>query len=64
VEDISPGHGTFEVQQLLVLCHRTIDKGLQLFIRQVLIQRSPELEHQFAVFIDPSPVLHVKDHSC
>ena len=36
----------------------------ELFIRQVLIQRGPELEYQFAMFFNPSPILHIKYHSC
>lgn len=64
VEDIGPGHGTFEVQQLLVLRQGTIDEALKLFICQVLTQCGPELEHQLAVLFNPPSILHVKYSSC
>lgn len=64
MEDVSPGNGALEAQQLVVLRHRAVDEHLQLVVRHLLVQGCPQLEYQLAVLLHPSPILQVKQRCC
>lgn len=63
VEDICPGRGVLEAEQLIVVGQGVVNDRPEVTVRQVSVQASPELNHAPAVVVQPSAVLGIEHSS-
>ncbi|BAT08723.1 Os09g0489800, partial [Oryza sativa Japonica Group] len=60
VEDVAPDGAVLDGGDLVVVRQAALHVHLQLPLRQLLLQRRPQLVHQPVVLLLPPPVLHVE----
>ena len=60
VEDVALDGALLDAHHLVVVRQAALHVHLQLPLRQVLLQRRPQLVHQAVVLLLPPPVLHVE----
>jgi len=63
MEDICPGRGTLEAEEVIVVGQGIVDDGPEVTVWQLRVQASPELNHAPAVIVQPPVVLCIEHRS-